>query len=87
VEVHASGPVRADTGWVMDFADVKAAFQPIHDHLDQNCLNDVEGIEKPTSENLAMWVWMRLKPGLPCLNKILVCETCTSGCISRGEEE
>ena len=85
VEVHVSGPVGADTGWVMDFTDIKAAFQPIHDQLDHNYLNEVEGLENPTSESLAKWIWGHLQPALPGLSKIVVQETCTSGCVYRGE--
>jgi 6-pyruvoyltetrahydropterin/6-carboxytetrahydropterin synthase len=86
VEVHVSGPVGANTGWVMDFTDIKAAFQPIHDQLDHNYLNDVEGLENPTSENLAIWIWERLRPALPGLSQIVIRETCTSGCVYRGEQ-
>lgn len=68
----------------MDFTDIKAAFQPIHDRLDHNYLNDVEGLENPTSENLAGWIWQHLLPALPGLSKIVVRETCTSGCIYTG---
>jgi len=87
VDVHVSGPVGADTGWVMDFADVKAAFAPLHDALDHRYLNEIEGLENPTSENLARWIWARLKPTLPALSRIVVKETCTSGCTYRGEDE
>ena len=62
----------------MDFGDVKAAFQPIYDRLDHHYLNDIPGLENPTSENLAVWIWNELKPGLPALSEIT--ETCTSGC-------
>ena len=72
IEVHVSGPVGAKTGWVMDFADLKKAFQPLFDQLDHHCLNDIEGLENPTSENLARWVWQRLQPGLPGLKKVCV---------------
>ena len=85
VEVHVSGEPGADTGWVMDFSDIKAAFAPIHAQLDHHCLNDVEGLENPTSERLASWIWDRLKPALPLLSEIVVQETCTSGCRYRGE--
>ena len=85
VEVHVSGEPGADTGWVMDFSDIKAAFAPIHAQLDHHCLNDVEGLENPTSERLASWIWDRLKPDLPLLSEIVVQETCTSGCRYRGE--
>jgi 6-pyruvoyltetrahydropterin/6-carboxytetrahydropterin synthase len=84
VELHVEGTVGTDTGWVMDFADLKAAFRPLHQHLDHYYLNEVDGLENPTSENLARWIWDRLKTSLP-LSAVVVRETCTSGCIYRGE--
>ncbi|MGH3821624.1 MAG: 6-carboxytetrahydropterin synthase QueD [Pseudonocardiaceae bacterium] len=83
VEVHVCGPVDDDRGWVMDFADVKAAFAPLHDQLDHYYLNDIDGLENPTSENLARWIWDRLCRTLP-LSAIVVRETCTSGCVYCG---
>ena len=85
VEVHVEGPVDPHTGWVMDFADVRAACQPVRDQLDHHYLNEVEGLENPTSEHLAAWLWARLRPALPGLAEIVVRETCTSGCRYRGE--
>ena len=85
IEVHLSGPVDPQAGWVMDFADVKAAFKPIYDRLDHHYLNDIPGLENPTSERLARWIWERLKPALPLLTEIAIAETCTSRCIYRGE--
>lgn len=85
VKVHVSGDVGVDTGWVMDFAKLKAAFAPVYQQLDHYYLNEIEGLENPTSENLARWIWLRLKPELPMLSMIEVKETCTSGCIYRGE--
>jgi 6-pyruvoyltetrahydropterin/6-carboxytetrahydropterin synthase len=70
----------------MDFADITQAFKPIYDQLDHHYLNEIEGLSNPTSENLARWVWQRLRRLLPLLSKILVGETCTSGCIYQGEE-
>ncbi|HEY8682681.1 MAG TPA: 6-carboxytetrahydropterin synthase QueD, partial [Rhodanobacter sp.] len=84
VEIHLSGDVGSETGWVMDFSDVKAVFQPIYDQLDHHYLNDIAGLENPTSEMLSMWIWDRLKPGLPLLSEVVVHETCTSGCRYRG---
>jgi 6-pyruvoyltetrahydropterin/6-carboxytetrahydropterin synthase len=84
IEVHVSGPVGEDTGWVMDFGDVSAAFAPVRDQLDHYYLNDITGLENPTSEVLARWIWDRLAPTLP-LSAIVVRETCTSGCVYRGE--
>ncbi|MCU1351086.1 MAG: 6-carboxytetrahydropterin synthase [Acidimicrobiales bacterium] len=85
VEVHVEGPVGAESGWVMDFADLATAFAPIHDQLDHRYLNEVPGLENPTSEVLARWIWDRLQPTLPGLSRIVVRETCTSGCTYRGD--
>lgn len=82
--VSVEGPVGAETGWVTDFADLSAAFAPLHDQLDHHYLNDVPGLENPTSEVLAMWIWERLAPALPGLSAIVVHETCTSRCTYRG---
>ena len=79
VEIHVSGPVDPQLGWVMDFADVKAAFDPLFRQLDHTYLNDVPGLENPTSENLARWIWQKLEPSLPQLSAVVVHETCTSG--------
>lgn len=86
IEVHVSGPVDDRSGWVMDFADIKAAFDPIRDRLDHRYLNDIEGLENPTSENVARYIWRSLKPRLARLTKLVVHETCTAGCIYCGED-
>ena len=86
VEVHVSGPVDDRTGWVMDFADIKAAFDPVRDLLDHRYLNDIEGLENPTSENVARYIWRSLKPRLGGLTKLVVHETCTAGCVYCGED-
>jgi 6-pyruvoyltetrahydropterin/6-carboxytetrahydropterin synthase len=85
VEIHVQGPVDAHLGWVMDFADLKAAFQPLYQQLDHHYLNDVPGLENPTSENLARWIWQRLRPSLPQLSAVVVHETCTSGARYTGD--
>ena len=85
VEVRVAGPVGEDTGWVMDFADIKHAFAPLHDQLDHRYLNEVAGLDNPTSENVARWIWDRLAVELP-LAEVVVRETCTSGCAYRGKE-
>ncbi len=84
VEIHARGEVDPYTGWVMDFADIKKAFKPLYDRLDHYYLNDIEGLENPTSENIARWVWTRLKPALPQLCRVVIHETCTSGSVYVG---
>ena len=87
IEIHVAGPVDDHLGWVMDFADIKRAFEPLYRQLDHYCLNDIPGLENPTSENLARWIWQRLKPELPALSKVVIRETCTSGCVFRGNQE
>ena len=85
IEIHLRGDVDPSVGWVQDFADISAAFQPLHEQLDHRYLNDVPGLENPTSEHLAQWIWARLKPELPLLAQVVVHETCTCGAICRGE--
>jgi 6-pyruvoyltetrahydropterin/6-carboxytetrahydropterin synthase len=87
VELHVRGPVDPATGWVMDFADIKRAFQPLYDQLDHNYLNEIEGLANPTSEHLARWIWRRLRPRLPELCRVVIHETCTSGCIYQGGDD
>ena len=84
VEVHVSGPMGQSTGWVLDFADIKVAFKPLLDRLDHNYLNEIEGLENPTSEVLAVWIWDRLKPSLDSLAMVVVRETCTTACFYAG---
>ncbi len=85
IEVHVSGPLSEQQGWVMDFADLRRIFQPVFDQLDHRYLNEIVGLENPTSENLARWIWQQLSPGLAGLRKIVVQETCNAGCIYRGD--
>jgi 6-pyruvoyltetrahydropterin/6-carboxytetrahydropterin synthase len=86
IEVHIQGTVDPKLGWVIDFADMAKAFQPVHDQLDHKYLNDIDGLSNPTSENLAKWIWQRLQPALPQLSKIVVQESTESGCIYTGKE-
>ena len=86
VAVHVAGDVVEDMGWVMDFGDIKATFKPLLERLDHYYLNEIEGLENPTSENLARWIWEHLAPVLPQLRRIVVRETCTSGCVYSGPE-
>ena len=84
--IHVEGEIDPHTGWIMDFAEIKKVFDPIYNQLDHNYLNEIEGLENPTSEVLAKWIWERLKPILPKLSQVVINETCTTGCIYRGED-
>ena len=85
--VYVRGAVGSDTGWVMDFGHLKDAFEPLYEQLDHHYLNDIAGLENPTSEVLARWIWQKLQPLLPNLSKVVVNETCNTGCIYQGEDE
>jgi len=85
VEIVIEGECDPKLGWLMDYADISAAFKPILDRLDHYYLNEIPGLENPTSENLAAWIWKRLHPKLPLLKEIVVAETCMSRCVYRGD--
>lgn len=87
IKVYVRGPVDPEAGWVMDFADISNAFAPLQAILDHNYLNDINGLDNPTSENLSRWIWARLAVTLKGLSRIEVQETCTSGCAYSGELE
>ena len=84
IELNVSGEPDPHFGWIMDFSELKTAFQPFYDQLDHHYLNDIDGLSNPTSERLATWIWERLKPAVPLLSEVVVHETCTSGCRYRG---
>jgi len=75
VDLTLEGPVDPETGFIVDFFDVESAFAPLLARLDHYCLNDIEGLENPTAENIALWIWERTKPLLPQLAGVRVYET------------
>jgi 6-pyruvoyltetrahydropterin/6-carboxytetrahydropterin synthase len=85
VELAVAGECDARLGWLMDYADISAAFKPLWRKLDHRYLNEISGLENPTSEILAAWIWRRLKPKRPLLTEVVVAETCQSRCVYRGE--
>lgn len=84
IRIVAEGPLHPELGWVMDFTDLKAAFQPLKEVLDHRYLNDIEGLENPTAEHLAVWIWRKLAVSVAGLKEIWVFETPSSGCVYRG---
>ena len=85
VEIVVHGTMNPELGWLMDYAQISEAFKPLFDRLDHYYLNEIPGLENPTSENIAIWIWRDLKPRLPMLNEVVVAETCTARCVYRGE--
>ena len=86
VSIHVRGAVGKETGWVVDFADISGVMKPLVQRLDHYYLNEIEGLENPTSENIAKWIWDRVRGQLPGLSKVVVQETCDSGCAYKGED-
>src|SRR6516164_5249407 len=87
VDIVVTGPLNPKLGWVMDYADISDRFKPIWIRLDHRYLNEIPGLENPTSEIIAIWIWNRLKPTLPLLTEVTVAETCTARCVYRGLEQ
>ena len=86
VEVKVEGPLNPELGWLMDYALIKEHVSPVRAALDHTYLNEVDGLENPTSENIAVWIWQRLKPTLPPLAEVTVRETCQNACTYRGPQ-
>jgi 6-pyruvoyltetrahydropterin/6-carboxytetrahydropterin synthase len=86
IEVTVAGEIDSRMGWLVDYADITKVVEPLlKNELDHRSLNDVPGLENPTSEVLCGWLWQRLRPHLPLLAAITVAETCTARCTYRGE--
>jgi len=83
-ELVVAGECDPKLGWLMDYADISDAFKPVWGQLDHRYLNEIPGLENPTSENIAVWIWERVKPTLPLLIEVVVAETCTARCVYRG---
>jgi 6-pyruvoyltetrahydropterin/6-carboxytetrahydropterin synthase len=83
-EMVVAGECDPALEWLVDYADLSEAFRPLWEQLDHHYLNEIPGLENPTSENIALWIWERLKPRLPLLTEVVVAETCTARCVYRG---
>ena len=86
ITVVVAGEVDPELGWLMDFADIDREVDPLMAELDHRVLNEIPGLDNPTSEVLAAWLWQRLAPRLPLLRELVVAETPRTRCVYRGEE-
>jgi 6-pyruvoyltetrahydropterin/6-carboxytetrahydropterin synthase len=84
IEVRVAGKLDDRRGWLVDHADISRAMEPLIQKLDHQMLNEVEGLDNPTMEKLAVWFWERLHPAFPGLSKIIVHETDQAGCSYEG---
>jgi 6-pyruvoyltetrahydropterin/6-carboxytetrahydropterin synthase len=87
VSVYVQGHMDSRPGWLTDFADIKTATQPLLDHVNHYCYNEIDRLDNPTSEKLGRWIWARPKSSLPILNKLIVSEMCTTGCVFWGNSQ
>ena len=87
VELVCAGPIDPDTGWLIDFADIRDAFAPVLAQLDHADLNEVPGLDNPTAELLAVWIWQHVKPDLPSLSRVVVAETGSAWCEYDGPQD
>jgi 6-pyruvoyltetrahydropterin/6-carboxytetrahydropterin synthase len=85
VEIVVAGECDPKLGWLVDYATITEAFKPLWEKLDHYYLNEVPGLDNPTSENVAVWIWARLKPRLSLLTEVVVAETCTARAVDRGD--
>lgn len=85
VDIVVEGEVAPEKGYLVDFGDLKKVVGPVIDSLDHRLLNDIPGLENPTSEMIARWIWEQVADKVPLLSEVHVMETCTSGCGYRGD--
>ncbi len=85
VIIEVSGEVDETSGFLIDYREIYRVVKPLIDQLDHRHLNDVPGLEKPTTEIIARWLWQQLKPSLPILNSISISETPFTRCTYRGD--
>jgi 6-pyruvoyltetrahydropterin/6-carboxytetrahydropterin synthase len=83
--VFIEGDNKNNLGWVMDFAELKNVINPIIDVIDHKVLNEITGLENPTCENIAKWLWVKIKVKIPALSKIELHETPTTGVVYNGK--
>jgi 6-pyruvoyltetrahydropterin/6-carboxytetrahydropterin synthase len=84
IELEVRGAVDEATGWFIDYGVLDERMRPILDRLDHHYLNEIEGLENPTSELLARWLWLQIAADVPALSAITVHETCDARCVYRG---
>ena len=85
IELTVAGTADDTTGWLIDYGDIDRIWEPLYSRLDHNFLNEIDGLDNPTSENLSKWIFDRIKKELPLLRAVTVFETCDARCTYRGD--
>jgi len=83
VIVALEGELHPTLGWVVDYGEVSRVVDPVVRELDHYCLNEIPGLENPTAEILAAWLYRRLLPHLPLLADVTVSETPRTSAVYR----
>jgi 6-pyruvoyltetrahydropterin/6-carboxytetrahydropterin synthase len=85
LRVFIEGNIDPHLGWIMDFKELKDCIGPVIELLDHNLINNIEGLENPTAENITVWIWNRIRPKLPLLSRVELYETPTTGVLYAGK--
>ncbi len=85
VTVKLKGDINRKNNWVMDLEELDSFVDPELSKLDHSILNEVDGLEKPTSENIAKWLWSKLIKKIPNLDSIEINRPRIGGCIFNGD--
>tara|TARA_B100001093_G_scaffold484995_1_gene518928 strand:+ start:444 stop:800 length:357 start_codon:yes stop_codon:yes gene_type:complete len=84
LKIHIHGDLTAENEWVMDLENINKHVDPLLKLIDHNLLNDIKGLENPTSENIAKWFWKELKKKIPSISKVEINRPRIGGCIYQG---
>ncbi|HTH97233.1 MAG TPA: 6-carboxytetrahydropterin synthase QueD [Stellaceae bacterium] len=72
VEVTLAGTPDPRMGWILDFAELDRLIEALRERLDHRTLNEVAGLEQPTLENIANWIFDRIEAQIPGLDRVTV---------------
>jgi 6-pyruvoyltetrahydropterin/6-carboxytetrahydropterin synthase len=87
VELFMRGEAEGTYGWATSLTHVEPPIHEVQRRLDHRFLNEIEGLEVPSLENIARWIWQRLDNQVPGLDRVVVRRGCSGhgdGCIYRG---
>ena len=83
--IKISGNLDKTNNWILNYDDIDEIVNPLLQKIDHKTLNDIKGLEKPTSENLAKWFWERIRKKIVNLESIEIIRPRIGGCIYSGD--
>ena len=87
ITLRIAGDVDPEYGWIVDFGEIDEAWKPVHAAIDHRYLNEIPGLENPTSEILAHWIFDRIKLTHGRLVAVTIAETCRAACTVYADDE